>query len=341
MSAQVGYVLTDGSALQTGIGNNEVSQIVPANIDTTPYVPFPDFSKGASYQRTIGSSIYNGLQTKLEQQLSNGLTYLITYTHAKALSDAGDLLNSGSVGNSNGYRAPWVPGYGIRYDWGLADFDIRNVVHISGGYELPVGKNKKYLANASGLEDRIIGGWAVNWIATLQGGQPITLTCPTQTTSGTYCNDVQVRGQSQKLGLHVDSNNHLSWFGNPNAFQQPCLIGSDGTPIANSPVGCIPSSGSAALGYGPSTTYGPGFHRLDFSTFKAIQLSDRLSMQFRAEFFNILNHPNFNAPNFGGNGVVSIGNSRNFNSSTFGEIGSTRDAPYDPRQIQFALKLFY
>ena len=74
---------------------------------------------------------------------------------------------------------------------------------------------------------------------------------------------------------------------------------------------------------------------------RAFQISDRISMQFRAEFFNILNHPNFNAPNFGGNGVTSIGNSANFTSSTFGEIGSTRDAPYDPRQIQFALKLYY
>jgi len=62
-------------------------------------------------------------------------------------------------------------------------------------------------------------------------------------------------------------------------------------------------------------------------------------MQFRAEFFNILNHPNFNAPGFGGNGVVSVSGAGNFTSSNFGEVGSTRDAPYDPRQIQLALKL--
>ena len=64
-------------------------------------------------------------------------------------------------------------------------------------------------------------------------------------------------------------------------------------------------------------------------------------MEFRAEFFNILNHPNFNAPNFGGNGVVAIGGSGNFTDPHFGEVGSTRDAPFDPRQIQFALKLYY
>ena len=53
-------------------------------------------------------------------------------------------------------------------------------------------------------------------------------------------------------------------------------------------------------------TTGPGIQPFDFSAFKGFQINDRFSMQFRAEFFNILNHPNFNAPNFGGNGVVAI-----------------------------------
>ena len=332
MSAQVAYVLTDGSALQAGIGNNEVSQLLPANTSTTPYVPFKDFSQGASYQRTIGSSIYNGLQTKLEQQLSNGLNYLITYTYSKTLSDAGDLLNGGST---NGYRAPWVPGLGPRFDWGLADFDVRNVFHLSGGYELPFGKGKRFLANSGALANQVAGGWSMNTIVTLQGGQPISLSCPTATTSGTNCNDINVPGQSQKLGLHTDSNGKLSWFGNPAAFQQPCPLGAAAT------AGCFPLTGAAILGGGPSTTHGPPLRQFTLSVFKAIPINERFSAQFRAEFFNILNHPNFNAPNFGGNGVTSVGNSGNFTSSTFGEIGSTRDAPYDPRQIQFALKLYF
>ena len=104
----------------------------------------------------------------------------------------------------------------------------------------------------------------------------------------------------------------------------------------------VPSgTGSGVLGFRPGTTTGPGFHRLDFSAFKAFKLTERFSLQFRSEFFNILNHPNFNAPNFGGNGVTAIGGSGNFTNAAFGQIGSTRDAPYDPRQIQFALKLYY
>ena len=103
----------------------------------------------------------------------------------------------------------------------------------------------------------------------------------------------------------------------------------------------MPLTGLGALGGAPSQIPGPGFHRLDFSTFKDFQLSERFRLQFRAEFFNILNHPNFNAPGFGGNGVVAISGATNFTSPNFGEIGSTRDAPNDPRQIQFALKLYF
>jgi len=86
---------------------------------------------------------------------------------------------------------------------------------------------------------------------------------------------------------------------------------------------------------------GPGVRRFDFSLFKDFLLSERFRLQFRSEFFNILNHPNFSQPNFGGNGVVAISGSGNFTSTSFGQVGSTRFAPYDPRQIQFALKLYF
>ena len=114
---------------------------------------------------------------------------------------------------------------------------------------------------------------------------------------------------SQKLGLHTDANGKLSWFGNQAAFTQPCVLGGTTTPTVTtfptaSPTDCVPLNGTDALGGGPSTTRGPGFHRLDFSAFKDFPLTERFLLQFRAEFFNIFNHPNFNAPGFGGNGVV-------------------------------------
>ena len=228
---------------------------------------------------------------------------------------------------------------GIRADYGLASFDIRNVLHFSGGYQLPFGKGKKYMGDASGFMNQLAGGWSVNWSATLQGGQPIDLGCPTQTSAGVACGAL-LTGQPLDLGLHNDKNNVLNWFGNPGAFVQPCALDATLTPIPNSPPGCKPLSGLAALG-GVTKVPGPGFHRLDFSIFKDFPIGEKRMLQFRTEIFNLTNHPNFNAPGFGGNGVVAISGAGNYNSSTFGEIGSTRDAPYDPRQIQFALKFYY
>jgi hypothetical protein len=332
LAAQVAYVLTDAEHEESGHGDNNVTALLPPGANVKTALPFPDFGRGASFRRTEGHSMYNGLQTEIQQQMRNGLSFLFAYTWSKTMSDSGDLLNAGST--AGGYRAPDIPGYGPKYDWTLADYDIRQVLHFSGGYDLPFGKNQRFLSHQGAMSNALLGGWSVNWLANLQGGQPIALTCPTATTTGSTCYVLEVPGANQKLGLHIDSNHKLSWFGNPAAFAQPCEYGS-----TTLPAGCV--AGANTLGGSLAATRGPGFHRLDFSTFKDIQFNDRYSMQFRAEFFNILNHPNLNSPNFSGNGVVAVANSGNFTNSNFGEIGSTRDAPYDPREIQFALKLFY
>jgi hypothetical protein len=360
ISAQAAYVYTQGANLQGGVGYQNVTQILPNNVSSTKSgcksanhdygvfpndscVPFPDFG-GGSYQATYGESTYHGLQTKLEDQFANGLTFLLTYTWSKAMSDAGDLLNGGTTG---GLRAYNVPGLGPRFDWAPANFDIRNVVHFSGGYQLPFGKGQKYM-NSGGIVDWVLGGWATNWIVTAQGGQPLNFGCPSGTTQGTNCNDVKVSGQSPQLGIKTKTIGGAPrpfWVNNSKAFSQPCKLSDATGVIAPDPGsisgGCVSLNGSAALGSKPGQIVGPGFHRFDFSVFKQFPITERIKTEFRAEMFNILNHPNFNAPNFGGNGVVAIGGSGDYTNSHFGQVGSTRDNPYDPRQIQFALKVYY
>ncbi len=336
LSVQAGYVTSLARHLESFPGYNNPTSIAPSSTPEASLVPFPDFGFNASYAATGGMSAYHSLQTKVEKQFANGLNFLFTYTWAKTMSDAGDLLNGGSVA---GYRAANVPGLGMPFDYALADFDLRNVFHFSGGYELPFGKGKRFMANPSGVANAALGGWSISWSTTLQGGQPISLTCPSSTASNLGCGDLFVAGQSTKLGFFTDGNGKLSYYGNPAAFTQPCVLGATG-PEANTPAGCVPLTGAAALG-GITQVEGPGFHRLDLSFLKDFKLSERFRLQFRTEVFNIFNHPNFNAPNFGGNGVSSVSGSGNYTNKSFGEIGSTRDAPYDPRQIQFALKLFY
>jgi hypothetical protein len=337
LAVQAGYVTSLGRHLEVFPNYNNPTQIVPRNLPTgqsvTDFIPLKDFARNGSYAVTEGSSYYHGLQTKAEKRFSNGLSFLATYTWSKVRTDAVDLLNGGSFG---GYRVPDVPGLGIHADYGLAPFDIRNVFHLSGNYELPFGKNRRFMSGAEGFANALVGGWSIIWSSTLQGGQPVTLRCPANTTTGQNCNDLLVKGQDPYAGPH-----NVTQFWNPAAFAQPCKLGPGLVPSVNDPAGCVPLSGFGGLGSAPTQVVGPGFHRLDFSTFKDIPFKERFRLQFRTEFFNILNHPNFNAPGFGGNGVVAISGATDFTSSNFGKIGSTRDAPYDPRQIQFALKLYY
>ena len=197
LTAQVGYVTSLARHLEVFPNSNNPTLVLPTGTQLTNTagadgtvgsgalpasaggLPFPDFGQGSSYAITSGNSFYHGLQTRLEKRFADGLSFLATYTWSKTRTDAVDLLNGGS---NAGYRAPDVVGAGIHYDYGLAPFDIRNVFHLSGEYELPFGKDKRYLNN-SGAVSKIFGGWSVNTSIVLQGGQPITFSCPSGTSS--------------------------------------------------------------------------------------------------------------------------------------------------------------
>jgi hypothetical protein len=312
-------------------GANNVTQILPPDADTSGAgapVLYPDLPGGITYQTTDGNFYYNSLQTTLEMRFSSGLNFLTTYKWSHCPSDGGDLLNGGSIGS---YRAVDIPGAGIQADYGDCDFDIRHVFHFSGSYQLPFGRGRHFLNNASQGVDLLLGGWSTQWLACLEGGQPITLGCDTGTAAGIGCYDYTIPGVDRHGSGAPDN------FLNAAAFTQPC-------PPAgyDQPSRCVSGvSGLALLGGTASQVSGPGIGRWDFSVFKEIPLSERFRMEFRREFFNILDHPTFNAPGFGGNGVRSLPGSTDFLDANFGRIGSTRFPFKDPRQIQFALKLYF
>jgi hypothetical protein len=97
----------------------------------------------------------------------------------------------------------------------------------------------------------------------------------------------------------------------------------------------------APLGGPPSQFSGPGFRRLDLSLFKEFATTEKTHLEFRAEFFNLTNHPNFSLPGFGNNGVSAAPGSLDYTSTSFGQINSTRDGQNDQREIQFALKFYF
>ena len=309
-AVEAGYVASLSRHLEAFVGTNQQAQLLPLGYNPQNYIAFPDFAYGSSYADSIATADYHALQTKYQRKLANGLSVLFSYTFSKTLSDAGDLLSNGNVA---GFRAYQLPNWGIRKDWGLAAFDIRHAISLSGSYDLPFGKGMPYMSRASRPIQFLLGNWSTNFILTLDTGQPGTVYCATATGAGTGCFAL-LTGVNPNSGPH-----NVQQYYNPDAFATPPVVTSVG------------QTNYAPLGGGITPVEGPPIRRLDFSAFKAFPLSERMRFEFRAEFFNLTNTPAFSQP----------GNLNYLNAATFAQITSTRDAPNDPREIQFALKFYF
>lgn len=321
-TVQLGYVGNNVHHMGTYVNPNTPQEILPPGLSPLSYSPYPDFSSYMTYSTFSGNSHYNSLQANYERRVGHGLSVLGNFTWASCMNDATDVLNPTALFT---YRAPFLPHFGIHGDFSRCDFDINKVVHFSGMYELPFGHGRHFLGGSSGVLNALIGGWDANWIVTLQDGQPGTVPCAIATTSGFGCYALKVPG----VDLYAGKHNQDQWM-NPAAFQTP--------PVATT----IGQTDYSPLGGGPAQFRGPGFHRMDFSLFKQFQLTERFRMEFRSEFFNLTNHPNFSNPGYSLNGVPAAPGALNYNNPTnFGKITSTRDGQNDQREIQFALKLYF
>jgi len=309
-TVQLGYIGNTSLHQETGPGLNENSVILPPGQNPQNFVPFPDFARYGSYITTQGNGHYNALQATFERRFSAGLSLLANYTYSECRTDQANLLG---IGNSPGFRAPYLPNFGIQGDYTRCGDVSPNVVHLSGILQLPFGRGRHFASSASGAVDQIIGGWSLNAIVTLQDGFPFNIGCPIGTTANFGCNAL-LTGQNIYAGAH----NVNQWV-NPAAFANP--------PVATA----IGQTDYAPLGGAPNQALGPGYHRLDLSIFKEFRTSERTHLEFRAEFFNFTNTPQFANPAY-----------TDFtNTATFGQITSLRDGPNDPREIQFALKFYF
>ncbi|MBO0800652.1 MAG: TonB-dependent receptor, partial [Blastocatellia bacterium] len=302
---QIAYVGAFSRHGDTTVSINSPNQILPPGTNPQPYVPYPDFGQGWAQFATEGNSNYNSLQVTLERRFSGGLDFLANYTYSKARSDY--------IGfdRATGYRAATLPGFGIQGDYALYGNDAPHMIHFSGGYQLPFGAGRRWMRHGRGVLNQMLGGWQMNWILTLQSGQPFTIGCPIGTSSNFGCNALLVPGQDIYAGPH----NVNQWL-NPKAFAQP--------PVATT----IGQSDLSPLGGAPTQARGPGLHQLDGSLIKEIHIHEEKHLEFRAEFFNLTNTPNFGFPGF-----LDFTNPVNFS-----RITSTVNSA---RQIQFALKFHW
>jgi hypothetical protein len=255
-----------------------------------------------------GNSSYNALQVDLNRRFSQGLSFRGIYTWAKSL-DNGDTLNGSAAANAPGLVMD--PG-NLGLDWGLSTFDVRNTAVMDGTYKLPFGKGRPYLATFGNAGNFLLSDWSLNTIVTLQSGFPFT---------------PQLSFNPSNNG---DTRNPDRPSMNP-AFHGPVIIGSPNE-YFNPNAFVVPANGTYG-NVGRDTYIGPGLATLDFSMLKDSKISEKLDLQFRAEFFNLLNRPNFNTPN-----LIVFTSPAGVPSSAAGAITSTSTAS---REIQFALKLIW
>jgi len=255
-----------------------------------------------------GNSNYHSGQFKVQKPFSNGFTMLAGYTWSKAIDDSGGTF-VGEADRGNAFQ----DSYNLKAEKGLAGQDIRHRFVLSYVYELPFGKGKPFL-NRKGVTNTILGGWQVNGITTFQSGSPLTVT---QSFNGANTDGGQRRpdlvGDPNDLSHSRPRGDQVAEFFDVNAFKE-----NRPADIVNGPF----RFGSA----GRHIVIGPGINAWDFAAYKDFNFSESKRLQFRTEFFNVFNHPIFSNP-----GVV-------LGTPQFGRISATS---VDPRDIQFALKLYF
>ena len=268
ISAQI---CSNASGCTTG-GAGAARGAVPQNAQYIPVGmrPNPNLS-GGFFWFTEGNSRYNALQVEVNRRLSQGLQFRGNYTWSKNLD-----MNSGLTGAQANNQAQMVLDRNdLRRDWGPSALTPTSQSSISAHYELPFGDGKRWLANAGGF-GKIITGWQLNGITTLLSGFPFTPQAGSNRSGDGDTRNPDRPSVNPTFSGPVVLKRQTQWF-DPNAFILP-IAGTYGN-----------------LGRG--TLRGPGLANVDLSLLKNTAISERFGLQFRAEFFNALNHTNLATPN--------------------------------------------
>ncbi len=254
-------------------------------------ITYPVFSENANY---------NALQVKYEARNWHGLNSLISYAWSKCL-DSGSLQGGTTLLLLNQNRGP-------------CDYDLPQTFAGSFDYALPLGRGKAFLGNANRLVNELVGGWEATGIVTLRSGIPFT-----PTINGDVANTGVTGQRPQVVGSPVYVGSPSCWF----------FVAANPACTALDPAGTSAFATPGTFSYGDggrNILRANGIKQVDFSLLKTFPIDEARQLQFRAEVFNILNHPTFAAP------------STAINSSSGGQVTSTLNAA---RIIQLGLKFIF
>jgi len=268
-------------------GARDINQPAPTNAPRYQR-PNPRF-EDINLMESRGNSNYNSLQARLQQRMRSGLSMLVSYTYAKSIDEGSSFFTS--AGDPNFPQNS----YDVSAERGRSNFDIRHRAAISYSYDLPI-------------KGRWIGGWQTFGILTFQSGQPFTVALLSEF-------DNSNTGRSN---LGFGSNDR------PNVVRSPVLDNRTRERWFDTAAFAVPGRGQFGNS-GRNILDGPGSQTINVSLMKNTSLTESMSLQFRAEAFNLLNRANFGLPdNFVG-------------SPTFGQVLSADN----PRRIQLGLKLLF
>jgi len=273
-------------------------------------LPFPQFDGVSMAEPDNRDSIYHSMQLKVQKRFSAGAQLLATYTVSKLIDDTNSEINwleaspvSWNDSNANNLRS----------QRSLDAFDVPQRLVLGAVLDLPFGHGKKYASNVNGVADKLVSGWGIDTIITFQRGFPIIIGgCPgPQSNSGipnAGCDRPDRTALSHQTSGSVGQR-LTEWF-DTSVFTKP-----------------------TDFGYGNDSRTEPnirtdGVKNFDFAFFKDTKFGpdQRLGAQFRAEFFNGFNHPQFNPPDSG------------FGDANFGHVTSQYNLP---RLVQFALRFTF
>ncbi len=289
---------------------NPFAAVVPAGTPlSTPTIqkyklllPYPQFSSVYSTPLPTANSIYQSLQVRADKRFSHGLQFLASYTYSRSRDDA----SAGAVTWMGGWASLQNPN-DRRAERSLSTFDIPHLFVFSYVYDLPVGRGKALGQNWHPVMNAILGGWKTNGIWRFSKGQPLSVSMSGSTPLPTY--GTQRPNLNGDLVRNTGSDWMLHYFANP---------------------GVVTAATPFTLGNAPrvlDSIRSPGVNSANLSLFKYFELESLrpgARLEFRSEFFNAFNHPQFCGPN------------SNVTSAQFGRITSTCTAP---REVQLALRL--
>lgn len=302
---EAAYVGSKGTKLYTFANLNQAAPTADPSAPTAPRRPFPYVDSFIGWLQSNGFSNYNALQLRFQHRFASGLSALVNYTYSHALGDSSN-ANLGAQ-NNDSFRWSKHP----EWEYGNLDFDNRHRMVASAWWDLPVGKGHAFAADTNSFVNAVIGNWQVAGIVTLSSGTWYTVT----DANANFANsDGQQRPDvvpGQKANGH------------------PCVPGT----FFNTCAFQDPAEGSFG-NVGLNTLRGPGVENVDFSVLKTFPIGESRRIEFRGEFYNVFNHPNFL---FAAPGPQNSNNATVLGTPSFGYT----TAANDPRLIQFGLKFYY